>query len=228
MTDKIVVVDFAGTLVTTEAIRKANEFRSKILQRAIPTDEEHAHSELLYKGNNEAVARLTGLESDMQISYRAIDLGIGFVTGEEMQTIVATNLFQVGMYMAAKELGHKMYQEGFIDELVRIREAGYKLAIVSGVRQEIVSGVLAITGCTVPFDFIYGQPPNLGVSNYANMLLTSKGNIAYVIGDKMSDLSDAPDSAETIFVKWGDSKGGEEEFAGHSISKPRELRDIIK
>ena len=35
MTDKIVMVDFAGTLIKAEMIEEANEFRAKVLEKSL-------------------------------------------------------------------------------------------------------------------------------------------------------------------------------------------------
>lgn len=229
MTERIVVVDFAGTLVKAEVIEEANEFRTKILARGIPSREEHANPELLYRANREFVERLTGISADMKITYRKNDLKFMELDGEQIQNQIATNLFQIGMYMAAKKLGHSIIPKGLIEQLQRIRSLGYKLAIVSGVRTDIISGMLQIADIPLEFNHIYGQPPVLGLENQAQDVkeMQSLGTIEYSVGDKLSDLERVP-GAKKIFVRWGHPAGGEEEFADYSIDKPEELKDIIK
>lgn len=227
--EKIVLVDFAGTLIKTEIIDEANKFRSEILKRALPTKEEHANPEQLYKTNRELVEKLTGLKTNMKIKYRTNDLRFLEINGEDYQNQIATNLFQIGMYQVANKHKQNIFPKGLIDQLKRIKKLGYKLGIVSGVRQDIISGMLQIAEIPLGFDYIYGQPPILGVSNEDNMKLLKKhGKIEFVLGDKLSDLEPAKLlKAKSIFVTWGHPSGGEEEFADYVIKDPKELEKII-
>ncbi len=225
--EKIFLVDFAGTLIRIGVIDAANELRSSILKRGLPTTKEHANPEVMYKMNRELVGLLTGLKSDSKVKYRKNDLEDIELTGSQVQNQMATNLFQFGMYMAAKEFGKEMVPFGFVEQLQRIKSLGYKLAIVSGVRTDIISGMLEISGIDLEFDYILGQPPILGVSNEEN-IKGLKGKVEFVIGDKMSDLEAGKlVNAKTIFVKWGHASGGEEEFADFVVEKPEELEKII-
>ena len=178
MKSRIIVVDFAGTLIRQAVIDEANIFRSKVLERALPTTIEHAHKELLYKGNREAVEKLTGISSSMKIQYRENSLDRLDLTGENVQTQISTNLFQIGMFMAAKKYGKLMVPQGLLAELEHCKQKKYKLAIVSGVREDIISGMLSIGGIEI-FDYIYGQPPILGVENSKNLQdLRRRGSVA--------------------------------------------------
>jgi len=229
--EKIIIIDFAGTLVKAEVIEEANEFRSKVLQRSLPTKKEHSDPELVYKANREFVEKLTGITKDMKINYRENDLDFMELDGEQVQNQIATNLFQIGMYMAAKKYGKNIIPEGFIEQLQRIKSLNYKLAIVSGVRTDIISGMLQIAQIKIDFDYMYGQPPILGMENQEDAIkeLQSKGNVEYNVGDKISDLERTKlTNAKTIFVKWGHPAGGEEEIADYIIKKPKELGGIIK
>jgi hypothetical protein len=80
------------------------------------------------------------------------------------------------------------------------------------------------------FDYVYGQPPILGLENQECDIkeLQKKGKIEYSIADKLSDLERTKIKGCTlIYVKWGHSAGGEEEFADFSIKEPKELEKII-
>ncbi len=226
---KIVLIDFAGTLILPEVLDEANKLRSSILQRGLPTTAEHSHPEALYKANREAIGALTGIQDGFSLQYRENDLQRLTLTGEQVQNQMATNLFQLGMYLAAKKYGLKMFPEGFLDQLQRMKRLGYKLAIVSGVREDIITGMFVIAQMPVQFDWIYGQPPILGVSNEDNMRdLQQYGSLAFVLGDKMSDLEAGKTSqAKTIFVTWGHPSGEEEAFADYTIHDPKELESII-
>jgi len=230
MKNKIVLVDFAGTLVKAEVIEEANVFRAKVLQKSLPTKKEHANPEEFYKVNREFVEKLTGLMSDAKVKYRKNDLGFMELTGEQVQNQISTNLFQIGMYMAAKKHGKNIVPKGLAEQLQRIKKMGYKLAIVSGVRTDIISGMLQIAKIPVDFDYIYGQPPVLGIENQESDVkeLQAKGKIEYLLGDKLSDLQRGLKETKLIFVKWGHASGGEEEVADYSIGRPEELKEIIR
>lgn len=225
----IILVDFAGTLIKGEVIEEANKLRSEVLQRALPSSEEHAVPEELYKANREFVEKLTGLTTDMKVQYRENDLDRIEMTGEQVQNQIATNLFQLGMYMSAKKYGKDMVPAGLLEQLQAAKDKGYKLAIVSGVREDIITGMLAIAGIDL-FDYIYAQPPRLGISNDQNIAdLKSQGEVKFALGDKMSDLEAGKNAgAVTIFVKWGHPSGGEEDFADHTIDSAEQLSDIIQ
>ena len=228
MEERIILVDFAGTLIKAEIVEEANVFRAKVLERALPTREEHASPEELYEANRRFVERLTGLTEKMSIRYRENDLFFLDLSGNEVQNQISTNLFQIGMYTAANKYQTEIVPDGLIEQLQRIRRLGYKLAIVSGVRTDIISGTLQIAGIPIEFDYIYGQPPILGNENQEDDIeeLESKGRIEYSIGDKLSDLERG--RGRTIFVKWGHPAGGEEEFADYTIGHPKELERIIR
>ena len=231
MPERIVLVDFAGTLVKAEMIEEANIFRADVLQKSLPTKEQHADPESFYKVNREFVERLIGLKSDAKVRYRENDLDFMELSGEDVQNQISTNLFQIGMYMVAKKYGKDIVPEGLIEQLQRVKDLGYKLAIVSGVRTDIISGMLQIAGIPFEFDYIYGQPPKLGVENQESDVeeLKSKGLIEYSLGDKLSDLERGKiDGCKSIFVKWGHPSGGEEEIADYTINHPKELENIIK
>lgn len=228
MKERIILVDFAGTLIKAEILDEANEIRAKILQKALPTKEQHANPEAFYKVNREFVEKLTGLKAKAKVRYRKNDLAFMNLSGEQVQNQISTNLFQIGMYMAAKKHGKKIIPEGLVEQLQRIQKKDYKLAIVSGVRTDIISGMLQIAGVPVQFDYIYGQPPILGMENQEADIkeLQTKGILEYVLGDKLSDLQRG--AKKSIFVTWGHPAGGEEKYADYTISKPKELEKIIK
>lgn len=229
MADKIVVIDFAGTLVKAEVIDEANEFRTGILKRGVPSTADHAEPELFYRANREFVEKLTGISEGMTLRYRKNDLGFMDISGVQVQNQIATNLFQIGMYMAAKKHRRHIIPNGLVEQLQRMKQVGYKLAIVSGVRTDIISGMLQIAKFPVEFDFIFGQPPVLGTENQEGDVkeLEAEGDIVFNIGDKLSDLERVP-GAKKVFVRWGHPAGGEESVADFSISRPDELENIIK
>ena len=231
MKAKIVLVDFAGTLVKAEMIEEANVFRANVLQKSLPTKEQHADPESFYRVNRDFVEKLTGLKSNAKIKYRENDLDFMELSGEDVQNQISTNLFQLGMYMVAKKYGKDIFPDGLIKQLQRIKRLDYKLAIVSGVRTDIISGMLHIAGIPFEFDYIYGQPPKLGAENQDSDVkeLQSRGRIEYCLGDKLSDLERGKISGcKSIFVKWGHPSGGEGEIADYIINHPKELEEIIK
>ncbi len=224
--ENIILVDFAGTLIKAEIIEEANILRSQVLKKVLPSKQEHANPETLYKANREFVEKVTGITKGMKIECTQNDLTKITIPGEAYQNQMATNLFQLGMYLAAKKYKKDIIPGGFTEQLQKAKSKGYKLAIASGVRTDIISGMLQIAGITDLFDYIYGQPPILGVDNQANLNNVAKhGRIAFVIGDKMSDLEVA--NTKTIFVTWGHASGGEQEFADYTINDPKELESIL-
>jgi len=218
----MIVIDFAGTLIKPEIIEEANVFRARVLKRAFPGQDEHRDADRLYKINNEYVKKMTGISEEMNILYRQIDLSLVDISGVDMQNHISTNLFQIGMFMTAKKHGMQIFPDGLIDELKRIKKLGYQIAIASGVRTDIISGMLAISGVDL-FDDIFGQPPILGVSNEDNY----KGlDIEFIIGDKESDIEPASKlGAKSILVRWGHGEDCEADF---KIDRAKELRKIIK
>ena len=229
--ERFVLVDFAGTLVKAEMIEEANVFRANVLQKSLPTKEQHSDPESFYKVNREFVEKLIGVKSDANVKYRENDLDFIELSGTDVQNQISTNLFQIGMYMVAKKYGKDIFPEGLIEQLQRVKNLGYKLAIVSGVRTDIISGMLQIAGIPFEFDYVYGQPPKLGVENQESDVgeLKSKGTIEYSLGDKLSDLERGKIvGCKSIFVKWGHPSGGEEEIADYVMKDPKELEDIIK
>ena len=229
MKNKIIVLDFAGTLIKREIIEEANKLRSEILQRSLPSRKEHANPERLYKVNRDFVKKLTGIEDKFVIDYRENGGRFMKLTGEQMQNQIATNLFQLGMYITAYKYKSKIIREGLVKELQREKRLGYKLAIISGVRTDIISGMLQIAKLPVKFDYIYGQPPILGMENQKELVkdLRKHGTIKYTIGDKISDLERIPE-AKKIFFRGGHEAGGEEKLADYTINKAKELENIIK
>jgi len=231
MSEKIILIDFAGTLIKAEIIEEANKYRSEVLVKALPTKKEHSDHEKFYKINREFVEKLTGLNNKAKVKYRKNDLQFMELTGIQLQNQISTNLFQIGMFVIAKKYGLNIFQNGLVDQLKKIKKLGYKLAIVSGVRTDIISGMLEIVKCPVKFDYIYGQPPILGMENQEIDIkeLKTKGKIIFCLGDKLSDLKRGElKGVKNIFVTWGHPEGGEENFADFTILKPEELNYIIK
>ncbi len=233
MADKIVVVDFSGTLTLPFVAEEAHLLRCDMIGLKRPSPEEHkkqhgtkAHYDII----KDHLAKKFGVSDDMKIKYvqnygREIEL-----SGKDVKTIIMTDLFRDANYRIAAEKGLKMFPDGMLDALKAVQKKGFKLAIVSGTRTDIITGIFSITKCPVKFDYILGQDPALTRDDSAKLLdeLSKKGTIVWVIGDKLSDLEPAKKyNAKTIFVKWGHPTGGEEKFADSSISDAREIERII-
>ncbi|MAG19865.1 hypothetical protein CL618_00335 [archaeon] len=224
--EKIIAIDFSGTLIKPEIAELASKKRFQILQTEIPknlkqmlADNKH------YDLNKEQISRLTNIKKNMKIKYNTNSKQQVELTGEQILTQIMTNLFQFAMYQVAKE--KDIFPKNLIEILKKIKSKGYKLAIVSGIREDIISGMLNISNCTI-IDYIFGQNPILSYSN-KELLNKIKGKIEYVIGDKLSDIQPAKElKAKSIFVKWGHPTGGEEKLADFTIKKPKELLEIIK
>ena len=224
----IIAVDFAGTLVKKEVIDEANLFRAQVLQRGLPSAQEHARNRLLYQQNRELVEKLTGVTKKHRILYRSNAGKEVVLKGEQAQNQIATNLFQIGMYMVTKKYGKNIFAPKLLDVLKKIKKKGYALAIVSGVRTDIISGMLEIAGVKM-FDFIKGQPPMLGISNEELVQeLSREGRIIAVVGDKKDDILPAKKlGVKTVFVAWGTPQGGEEKIADTVVREPKELLGVF-
>ena len=229
MKPQIIVFDFAGTLIKPSIVDEANELRSQILQRSLPSKQEHAREQKLYQVNREFVEKLTGLPATAKVQYRLNDLHEMTLSGAEVQNQIATNLFQIGMYMVAHKYKEKIFVDGVIHEIKTIKEKGYKIAIVSGVRTDIISGMLNVVGVNELFDYSKGQPPKLGMSNDQLLAeLQKEGTIVALIGDKLSDIAPAQKiKAKAIFVTWGTPSGKEEELADKVVMNPKELSKLF-
>ena len=225
MTNKLVVVDFAGTLIKNEVIQEANKLRANTIKRSLPTKDEHANEQTLYKNNQEALQAITGLNKN--ITATSITYEDKTLTAQETHNTIATTLFQLGLYEQAHKQQKNIYAPNILQALKTIKERGYELAIVSGVRTDIITGVLTITGEENLFDYVHGQPPQLGISNTSHLrTLASKAKIAYVIGDKTSDLEPAAQQgATTILVSWGTPTGDEK--PDYTANDADELINII-
>jgi len=234
MADKIVVVDFSGTLIKSFVAEQANLKRYDILGIPKPSEEEHKQlhgTKKHYDIIKQHISDKFGISDDMKIGFVHNYNGEIELSGKDVKTIIMTDLFRDCMYLVASENGQNIYADGILDSLKAVQDRGYKLAIVSGIRKDIITGLLAITKCPVKFDYIYGQDPVLSRDDnqQLNSELAKKGTIEYIIGDKLDDLKPAEKlKAKSIFVKWGHPTGGEEDFADYSISTPKELEDIIK
>lgn len=234
MADKIVVVDFSGTLIKSFVVEQANLKRYDILGIPKPSEKEHKQLHGTKKHYNiikQHISDKFGISDDMKIGFVHNYDGEIELSGKDVKTIIMTDLFRDCMYLVASENRQNIYADGILDSLKAVQNRGYKLAIVSGIRKDIITGLLAITKCPVKFDYIYGQDPVLSRDDnqQLNSELAKKGTIKYIIGDKLDDLKPAEKlKAKSIFVNWGHPIGGEEDFADYSISTPKELKKIIQ
>lgn len=231
---KIVVVDFSGTITQPWLSEEANFKRYDVLELEKPGEEEHKQmhgTKSHYEIVKERITEKYGVHDGIKINY-VQNYGENIaLSGKDVQTIIMTDLFRDAMYEIAKEKGKGIFAEGLFDVLKEIQDKGYELAIVSGTRVDIITGLFAIAGVSLKFNYIYGQDPALTRDDSKILLekLSQHGEIAFIIGDKMSDFEEAKKyDAKSIFVTWGHPTGGEKEFADHSISKPEELLGIIK
>ncbi len=232
--NKIVVVDHSGTLTKPFLVEEANLKRFDILGIPRPGLEEHkrmhatkSHYDIL----KEYIEAEFGVKDKMKMTFVNNYSKEIVLSGKDVKTMIMTDLFRNAMYAVAKENGLKIFADGMLDALQKIKKRGYKLAIVSGIRSDIITGLNEITKCPVKFDYILGQDPVLSRDHKDTLYkeLAKKGKITYIIGDKLDDFSFARKlKAKSVWVKWGHPTGGEEKFADYSISKSEELVKIIK
>jgi phosphoglycolate phosphatase-like HAD superfamily hydrolase len=234
MVERIVVVDFSGTLIKPFVAEEANLKRFALLGIAPPSQADHKQmhgTKVHYDIIKDHIAKAFGLDDDALIRFvqnKGQEIGL---RGSEVKTMIMTDLFRNAMYLVAKAHGQQIFTTGIIDTLLAIKSRGYKLAIVSGIRTDIITGMLAITKCPFLFDYIYGQDPILSRDDNQLLVeeLTHKGSVTYIIGDKLSDLTPAASvGAKSIFLKGGHPTGGEERFADYVIDDPKRLLELIK
>jgi len=230
----IIVIDYSGTLVKASLAEEANLRRYEILGIEKPSEEEHKKHHAT-KGHYEVIKEYLKnklkIPPDAKITYAKNHGDDIELSGKEIKTSIMTDLFRLCTFQIAAEQGQSIFPEGMLDALAKLKEKGYKLAIVSGTRSDIITGTFAITNCPLTFDYVYGQDPILSRDDKVELYnkLKQQGEISFIIGDKMDDLKPAKElGAKTIFVKWGHPAGGEEEFADFSISDPKEILEIIK
>lgn len=233
MAERIVVVDFSGTLTQPWLAEQANERRCAILGIEAPDEAEHkkqhgtkAHYDIL----KEYIGKRYGLADDMSVKYVQNYGGEIELSGKDMKTVVMTELFKFTNFEIAAEKGLGIFAEGMIGALGKIKERGFKLAIVSGTRSDIITGLFAITKCPVEFDYVFGQDPVLSRDDSKRLLeeVAKRGKIEFIIGDKASDFEVAEKfGAKSVFVTWGHPTGGEKDSADFTVDRAESLLDII-
>ncbi|MGM5488669.1 MAG: HAD family hydrolase [Nanobdellota archaeon] len=226
----MIAIDFSGTLIKPSVVEEANLLRYSLL--GIPEPEPEVHQSLhATKGHYDIIRshieKEFGITDDMEFLYvqnRGEEMTL---SGLDMKTQMMTDLFRNAMFQVAQKHKSSIFREGMIDALRTLRERGHKLAIISGIRTDIISGMLVISGCEVVFDHIMGQDPILTKDNKQLLHELSKQQpVEFVVGDKLDDL-EAASGAQRIFLKGGHPVGGEEDLADFVIEEPSELLDVI-
>jgi phosphoglycolate phosphatase-like HAD superfamily hydrolase len=230
MQAKIIIVDFSGTLIKAEIAEAANSQRLAWLGLETPNEATHKlqhASKSHYAQLKSAIAEKYGVEANMKLNFTNNHDKDVVLSGNEIQTMIMTDLFRNAMYEQALQHGQNIFADGMITALTKNKSKGYKLAIVSGIRTDIISGMLAITNCPLEFDYIIGQDAILSKTNDdAIKVLNEEGKITHIIGDKKTDFNFTSD-AQKIFVTWGHALGDEAEIADFTINHAEELEKII-
>ena len=213
MNRKIVVFDFSGTLINKDVAKEASNRRFTMLGKEV--DQEWLDKALVtnehYQVNNDIISKYTGIKD------------------KEKLNVLSTNLFMHHMFAIANERKQDIFHDGMIRVVEELRKKGHQIAIVSGIRTDIIIGMLEIVGVKSMFDFVMGQPPELGASNEDLLKqLQEKGEIIMVIGDKVSDLLPGKAiKATTVFVTWGHATGEEEKKTDFMVSHAAEILEIL-
>ena len=139
------------------------------------------------------------------------------------KSLVSNEHYTINNDIIAKDTGIKEKEK-------ELRKKGYKIAIVSGIRTDIIQGMLEIVERKSMFDYILGQPPGLGVSNEELLRqLQEKGEVSFVIGDKINDINAGKAiKSTTVFVTWGHSTGEEEKKADFMVKHTNEILEIVQ
>ena len=211
--ERIIVFDFSGTMIHREIAEEAAKRRLKwlgkkvskeYLRKALPKNKH-------YKLNKDLLKRYTG------------------VTDDKILTVLSTDIFKIHMFAVAKEKGKKIFRKGILNALKKLKKDNYKIAIMSGVRSDIIFGMLKITKTDNLVDYICAQNPTLDYPNKKLLeCIKGVGKIEFVIGDKLTDIGAAKRvKAKAIFLKGGHSLGGEEKKADFIIDSTKQILDII-
>ncbi|MFH1053491.1 MAG: HAD family hydrolase [Candidatus Woesearchaeota archaeon] len=212
--DKIIVFDFSGTLIRKDIAKEASNRRFAMLGKEVDQDwlEKALATNEHYAVNNEIISKYTGIKEKEKLNE------------------MSSSFFKYHMLALANEKKEGIFQEGILDVIQKLKKKDLKIAIVSGIRTDIIENVLEIADMRSRFDFVLGQPPELGVSNEELLnKLKEKGEIKYFIGDKINDINAGKAiGAKTIFVTWGHPTGEEEKKADHIVENPEKIMEIIE
>jgi len=210
---RIIVFDFSGTIIKREVTEEAAGRRLKwlgktvskqYLRKALPTN---AH----YKLNNDLLKKYTGVKDNSRLN------------------VLSTDLFKIHMYALANEKKKDIFRPGILNIIRKLKKDNYLIAIMSGIRSDIIYGMLKIAKADVMIDYICAQNPTLEYSNKQLLdCIKNVGKIEFVIGDKLTDIEAAKRvKAKAIFLKGGHPIGGEEKKADFVISDIKQIFEII-
>jgi len=183
-------LDWDGTIAKKEAVEEANVRRCKSLGISIPLEElremqkTHAHYEVTRK----AIQEYTG------------------VTDKRQQTIIMTNLFHLHYLAVVNEWKEKIFYEGMKETLMKLKQEGFTLSIVTTLRADIIEPTLDVLGIRNVFGKVYGNTPDLIYSKeeLIKQALTECGEVHGMIGDREEDLrAGRAVKAKTAFAGWG-------------------------
>ena len=210
---RIIVFDFSGTMVHREIAEEAAKRRLKWLGKKVTTDylRKALPKNKHYKLNKDLLSKYTGIKDD------------------KILTVLSTDLFKIHMFAVANEKKKKIFRSGILDALKKLKKDRYQIAVMSGVRSDIIYGMMKITKTDNLIDYICAQNPTLDYPNEKLLeCIKGVGKIEYVIGDKMSDIQAAKRvGAKAIFLKGGHRTGGEEKKADFVIDSTKHIIEVI-
>lgn len=211
--NRIIVFDFSGTIIKREVTEEAAKRRLKWLGKKVTTKylrnalKKNTH----YKLNKNLLKKYTGVKDD------------------KLLNVLSTGIFKIHMFGLANEKKQKIFRSGILNVIKKLKKDRYKIAVMSGIRSDIIYGMFSITKTDKLIDYICAQNPTLDYSN-KNLLdcIKEVGRIEYVIGDKLTDIEAAKRvKAKAIFFKGGHPIGREEKKADFVIKNAKEILEII-
>jgi len=210
---RIIVFDFSGTMIHREIAEEAAKRRLKWLGKKVTT---------AYLRNALPKNKHYKLNKDLLKKYTGI-------TDDKVLTVLSTDIFKIHMFAVAKEKGKNIFRRGILDALKKLRKDGYQIAVMSGVRSDIIFGMLKITKADHLVDYICAQNPTLDYPNKKLLdCIKGVGKIEFVIGDKLADIEAAKQvKAKAIFLKGGHASGGEEKKADFIIDSTKQILELI-
>ncbi|HLC32644.1 MAG TPA: HAD hydrolase-like protein [Candidatus Nanoarchaeia archaeon] len=205
-----ILFDWDGTIAKKEVAEEASLRRCKTLDVAVTPEQmremqkTHAH----YDINKAALTKYTGVKDP------------------KILTTLMTNLFQLHYLGVVNEWKERIFYEGMLDALKKLRVKKNTLSIVTTLRQDIVDLALEAIGYRNLFAKIYGNTPDLAYTKeqLARQAVNDCGEAHYLVGDREDDLkAGRAVGAKTAFASWGHGELNDENLADTILVTPEDI-----
>jgi phosphoglycolate phosphatase len=210
-----IIFDWDGTIAKPDVAREASMRRFKTLGGAIDEKwlREAQKNNDHYKLNKQLISKYTGITDDKEL------------------TVIMTDIFKLHYLGVAHEMKNKVLYDGMFNVIKRLHAKGYKLAIASTLRSDLIKHSLKLLNMEMYFEKVYANTPDLKYSkkDVVEMAKKNLGGADYMIGDKEEDiLAGKSVKAKTIYVTWGVTGEDFKSISNYTVKEPQEILDIIK